>query len=378
MKVPFFDSKRLYIEQKSEIDRSTLAILKSGRYLYGTSERDFERNFARTLVKRATLEGRVVSCHSGTDALVLSLIAGGIGYGNEVLTVSHTALPTVAAIKAVGASVAFAEIHPDTWVLDPKQVKHFISASTQAVIAVHLYGNMVQIDELRRELDHLNRKDIWIIEDVAQAYSSKLNGKPAGTLARMGAYSFYPTKNLGGMGDGGAVFCRTKQDHDAVKMLANYGKSDRNQARLERGINSRLGELQAAILNLRIGRVAKWNRIKANQMQVYRNALAGLPLEFQQVTRGCQPAWHLCVIRLESKPVRDALMAYLRSKGIETMVHYPISNHRQLAFKNKTQASLPVTDSLTKRILSLPMNPCLLPKEQDTVIRAIQLFFRGR
>jgi dTDP-3-amino-3,4,6-trideoxy-alpha-D-glucose transaminase len=371
-KVPFFELKRLYNEQKDELNRAVAHVLESGWYILGREVERFEAAMGEAL---AGPNMRVVGCNSGTDALVLSLLACGAGVGDEVIVPSHTAIPTITAIRSAGATPVFVDVDSATWVLEASAVKRALTKRTRAVIAVHLYGNMVNVPAVQVVLRETRRQDVAVIEDVAQAQGARLAGREAGTIGRFGAFSFYPSKNIGALGDGGAVFAAAPEDEAALRKLRNYGQRDRYNAEVGRGMNSRLDELQAAILAVRLARLQEWNRRKDAQVNTYREQLGGLPLEFQRVTEGCAPAWHLFVIALESSETRDALAASLQSSGIVTLVHYPHPTHLQKAFKSPETPTLAVTERLAPRILSLPMNAGLRADEQEAVIAAIRRFF---
>jgi dTDP-3-amino-3,4,6-trideoxy-alpha-D-glucose transaminase len=371
--VPFFELKRLYNEQKDELNRAIAHVLESGWYILGKEGERFEAAMGEAL---AGPKARVVGCNSGTDALVLSLLACGVGHGDEVIVPSHTAIPTITAIRSTGATPVFVDIDERTWVLDPNAATRALTKRTRAVIAVHLYGNMVDVVALEKLLSSAGRRDVAVIEDVAQAQGARLRDQEAGTIGRFGAYSFYPSKNIGALGDGGAIYASDAGDESALRMLRNYGQRDRYNAEKPRGLNSRLDELQAAILTVRLSRLQEWNRRKDAMMKRYIEELGTLKLTFQEITPGCAPAWHLCVVALESGKARDALMAALKEKGIDTIVHYPHPTHLQAAFRESSPPKLPVTEGLAPRIVSLPMNAALRAEEQAAVIDAVRSFFQ--
>ncbi|MBI5142056.1 MAG: DegT/DnrJ/EryC1/StrS family aminotransferase [Nitrospirae bacterium] len=368
--IPFFDIGQMNATVSDEIHAAARRALDSGWYILGRECEGFERNLAAQLGA-----GHVAGCNSGTDALRLSLLAAGVGHGHEVITVSNTAIPTVAAICSTGAVPVFVDVDTDTWLMDAKRVAEALTVRTKAVMAVHLYGNMVDMSRLNSVLCEAGRGDVAVIEDVAQAQGSALAGRQAGTIGRFGAFSFYPSKNIGALGDGGAVCCAGEADSGAVRMLRNYGQRDRYNAEMAGGINSRLDEVQAAILSAKLPHLNEWNSRKAIIMNRYREELRGLPVIFQEVTDGCRPAWHLCVIALENGTVRGGLQEHLRSRGIQTLIHYPIPCHRQPAFASAQSTDLYITEKLAGRILSLPLNPVLSDAEQSRVIASIRDFF---
>jgi len=372
MRVPFFDLNRLYQDQKQQIDDAVRRVLGSGRYILGTACEDFESRMKKELVGSG--QGAVVSCNSGTDALVLSLLALGAEPGDPVITVSHTAIPTITAIRSLGCIPTFVDIDPQTWLLDCEKLEAAITPRTKAIISVHLYGNMVDVPGIVGILRKINRQDISIIEDVAQAQGASLSGEQAGTLGSYGAFSFYPTKNLGAMGDGGAVFCASAENAAKLRMLRYYGQKDRTMTELSRGINSRLDEAQAAILSVRIASLESSLRKKLEIMDRYRQELSDFPIRFQKITPGCRPAWHLGVVAFESISVRDEVRKHLSDQGIETLIHYPTPTHLQPAL-SRPSGALPVTEALSKAILSLPLNSGLRAEEQAFIIEKITQFF---
>jgi len=375
MDIPFLDLRRVNEPIMSDILRAAEEVFGGGWYITGSKVTSFERNMAAYLAGSDGM-GYTVGCNSGTDALILSLLAAGVGVGDEVLTVSHTAIPTVAAICAVGATPVFLEIDPETWLMDISSIESKTTPRTKAIIPVHLYGNMVDVQHVREHLKKTGHQDVAIIEDVAQAHGSFLRGVQAGCLGDIAAFSFYPSKNIGALGDGGAIFTRSERLYNDLLMLRNYGQTDRYNATRARGINSRLDEVQAAILDIKLGYLNMWNRRKQEMVEFYRRELEGCPVRVQKTTDGCDPAWHLCVIALETPGIRDALMRFLEQTGIQTLIHYPIPTHRQNAFKMFSSEALPVTENLAGRILSLPMNIALDEDTIKRIIAAIKQFYK--
>lgn len=376
MKIPFLDLKKVNMELGKDIKRAIQVVIDSGWYILGENGETFEKNCKTALV--GDREGYVIGCNSGTDAIVLSLLAAGVGPDDEVITVSHTAIPTICAINAVGAKPVFIDIDADTWVMDVNQLLPAITPKTKAIIPVHIYGNMVDINALNEFINQSGRKDISVIEDVAQAQGSRFYDREAGTLGRFGAFSFYPSKNIGALGDGGAVLCHTAMDMNCLKSLRNYGQKDRYHAEIMRGVNSRLDEIQAAILDIKLKHLDEWNQRKSKLMDIYREELSDLPLKFQEVTTGCEPAWHLCVIAMDDNKTRDALLSYLNKEGIQALIHYPVPNHLQKAFTSVSSNRLPNTENLADSILSLPFNTAISQKEVQYMIKSVHSFFTQR
>ena len=375
MEIPFLDLRSQYLELKEEIDIAVLSTLDSGWYILGDKNREFEEKFKKYLVNER--KGYVVGCNSGTDAIVLSLLATGIKPGDEVITVANTAIPTVAAICSIGAIPVFAEIDKDTWLLEPSKISDLITANTRAIIPVHLYGNIAPIDEIKMIADDYQ---ISVIEDVAQALGGEYNGHSVGTIGRFGAFSFYPTKNLGCMGDGGAVFCKREEDYKKLQMLRNYGQKDRYTAESINGVNSRLDEIQAAILSVKIPYIKNWNKIKGNILNKYKmvSKELGSLITFQEVLPEAVPAWHLLVIKLpEVKDIRAQFIEYMTNNRIQVMIHYPYPIYKQKAFGKYFVKRLSITEGLCERIISLPFHP-YLNDEIKIICDSIITFFRRR
>lgn len=353
--IPFLDLKTVNAFFEREIEGAVKRVVASGWYIMGKECAAFEQEMAQDLTG-GTNAGYVIGCNSGTDAIALALRAAGVGRDDEVITVSHTAIPTVSAIVSVGAVPVFVDIDPSTWVMDVSQVRSALSDKTKAVVPVHLYGNMVDIYALRGLLQEAGRADVAIIEDCAQAQGSSLKERQAGTIGDFGAYSFYPSKNIGALGDGGAVFTHDETAKERLLMYRNYGQKDRYQALVSGGINSRLDEMQAAVLRVKLQHLHEWNAHKRILMNKYREELCELPLTFQMATEGCNPGWHLCVAALKKGISRDEMQQTMREHGIETLIHYPHPVHTQEAFQMYCRKELPVTEDLAKRIVSLPFS----------------------
>jgi len=372
MSIPFLDLRKINLEIDQEIRIAIDKVIDSGWYIMGNELVNFEHEMKKHLVPDQ--EGYVIGCNSGTDAIVLSLLAAGVKSGDEVITVSHTAIPTIAAIVGIGATPIFIDIDDKTWVMDVEKVYNKISAKTKAIIAVHLYGNMVDVFSLKDIITGCNREDIAIIEDVAQAQGAYLNGCQAGTIGDFGAFSFYPSKNIGALGDGGAVFCKNEDKYELLCMLRNYGQKDRYSAIMPHGLNSRLDEVQASILTVKIKYLSDWNERKNKIMQYYRDELLESDFEFQDVTDNCKPGWHLCVIAFPNESKRDNAIQMLKEAGVHTLIHYPTPTHMQKAFStfNEKKNDLQNTESLAKRILSIPFNTILADNEKNYIVDVLK------
>lgn len=335
-------------------------VFAGGRYILGPEVEAFETEFAENLGG-----GHAVGVANGTDAIELSLRAAGIGPGDEVITVAHTAVATVCAIERSGARPVFVDVRPDDYAIDPKAIPAAVTARTRAVVAVHLYGQPARLKELQALTDRLG---LLLVEDCAQAHGSRFAGKPTGAFGQLAAFSFYPTKNLGAFGDAGAVFTTDSALADRVRRLRNYGQSDRYHSADPGGFNSRLDELQAALLRISLRRLAAdvVERQRLADRYLSRLRVPTLPCP----TPGTEHAYHLFVVR---HPDRDWFREGLRRRGIETLVHYPVPVHLQPGFAHLggRAGELPETERAAREVVSLPLFPGLTTAQQDAVIAAV-------
>lgn len=349
MLIPQSDPKANYRAHKSEIDAAIGAVLEGGSYILGREVAAFEREFAAYLgVSHA------VGVASGTDALHLALRACGVGPGDAVLTVSHTAVATVAAVELAGAAPVLVDIDPATFTLDcnalAQAVRKDWGVSPKAIIAVHLYGHPVDMPAV---MDIAARHGMHVIEDCAQSHGAMILGRQTGSWGHIAAFSFYPTKNLGALGDGGAVVTNDSALAERVRLLREYGWRERYVSD-EPGMNSRLDELQAAILRVKLRYLDGENERRRQLAEAYGRALecTGLILPRSGDT---VHAWHQYVIRAAE---RDRLRAFLSSQGIGTLIHYPVPVHLQPAYRGRVRhAVLARTEQVVREILSLPMFP---------------------
>jgi dTDP-4-amino-4,6-dideoxygalactose transaminase len=364
--IPLVDMKAAYCRLKPEIDAAVGRVLAGGWYILGEEIRAFEAEFAAYLGV-----AHAVGVASGTDAVLLALCALGIGPGDEVITVSHTAVATVAAIELCGATPGLVDIDPVSFTMDPAALAAAITPRTRAIIPVHLYGRPADMDAV---LDVARAHNLMVIEDCAQAHGARYQGQMAGTMGDAAAFSFYPTKNLGALGDGGAVTTNRLEVAERLRLLRQYGWRERYISDVA-GYNSRLDELQAAILRVRLRRLDEENAARRRLAEIYYDALAGIP----SVTRpqDCPDSYdvyHLYVIRAER---RDALQAYLRERGIGAAIHYPVPVHLQPAYARLGYGpgSLPATEEAARTILSLPLYPDLPEESARAVADAIRDFY---
>lgn len=365
MTIPFVDLQAAYRELQEELDAAALEVLRSGWYVLGPQVSAFEQEFAAWL---GLPDAAGVA--SGTDALLLALLAGDIGPGDEVITPSHTAVATAAAIQLAGARPVFVDIRPDTFTLDPELVEAALSQRTRAIVAVHLYGQMAELDPLMALAD---QHGLSVIEDCAQAHGATSQGRMAGSIGHLAAFSFYPTKNLGAAGDGGLVASRSSFKIERVRLLRQYGWRERYISELA-GMNSRLDELQAALLRVKLRRLEAWNRQRQALAARYDELLAGASVTTPAAAPGNQHVYHLYVVRSQQ---RDALRAHLAQHGIQTAIHYPVPIHRQPAYEHLAPSrGLPVTERIANEILSLPLYPQMSLDDVAQVAHYIQQFDR--
>ena len=357
-----------YRAHRGEIDEAISRVLESGWYILGREVEAFEAEFARYLGLRAA-----VGVANGTDALELALRAVGVGQGDAVFTVSHTAVATVAAIERAGATPILLDVDEHTFNLDPARLAHALEPGripaglrSAAVVVVHLYGGPATMPEL---LEIARAAGLRVVEDCAQAHGARLDGRMAGTFGDVASFSFYPTKNLGALGDGGLVASDDPAVATRVRELRQYGWRERYVSAIT-GSNSRLDELQAAILRDKLGHLDAGNARRRALAGRYSAALAGSSVTAPIVPAGAEHVFHQYVIRSRR---RDDLMAWLRVRGIGTAIHYPVPVHLQPAYVGRLPlpGPLPVTEGLAGEIVSLPMFAALMEAEVDRVADAI-------
>jgi dTDP-3-amino-3,4,6-trideoxy-alpha-D-glucose transaminase len=342
-RVPFNDLKPVQALLAGALGAAAQRVLASGWYILGPELEAFEADFAAYHQVR-----HAVGVANGTDAVELALRALGIGPGDEVLTVAHTAIATVCAVGRTGATPVLVDIDQDTYTMDPAAAAAAITARTRAIVPVHLYGHPADMTALA---GLAARHGLALVEDCAQAHGARWQGRLAGTMGRLGAFSFYPTKNLGAYGDAGAVITDDPQLAERLRSLRNYGQRDRYH-HAEPGQNSRLDELQAALLRVKLAHLDEHNAVRRRLAGEYADLLTGV---VKPVSRGeAEHVFHLYVVR---HPHRDELREALAARGIQTLIHYPIPIHLQPACSHLgySPGSLPVTERIARDILSLPL-----------------------
>lgn len=367
MQIPFGNLAQEYQDLKPEIDTAINSVLTSGWFILGKHLQDFESAYAQYCGVKYC-----VGVASGTEAIYLALKAIGVGDGDEIITVAHTAVPTVSAISMTGATPVFVDILPNTLLINIAQVVSKITKKTKAVIPVHLYGQMVPMKPL---LDLAEKHRIPVIEDAAQAHGSSYLGNKSGTYGIMGCFSFYPSKNLGCYGDGGAIVTNQAKLYERLLMLRNYGQKQR-YIHLTEGVNSRLDEIQAAILQVKLNYLDTWNKRRQQIANLYNSLLNTRNVIVPAIAENCNHIYHLYVIRV-NRAKRDGLQAYLKDNGIDTLIHYPIPVHIQQAYAHLDyhKGSLPTTEKIAHEIISLPIYPQLRDDQVEYIAGKINKFF---
>jgi len=344
---------------RTAVDR----VLTANSYILGQEVAAFEHAFAGYCGA-----DHAIGVANGTDALILALRALGVGEGDEVITVSHTALATVAAVLASGATPVLVDVDPVHYTIAPAAIEAAITGKTKAIIAVHLYGQSADLPAIQ---DIARRHGLKLIEDCAQATGARLGDKVLGSLGDVGCFSFYPTKNLGGIGDGGMVVTSDQAVADRVRRLREYGWNEKREAQ-EVGVNSRLDALQAAILDVKLPHLNANNQRRAAIAAEYDAGLSGLGLTLPAVRPGSRHVYHLYVLACSD---RDGLQKQLTAAGVGTGIHYPVPAHLQKGYESRVRVpktGLPVTAQLPSRILSLPMFPELGGENVKRVVDVIR------
>ena len=337
-------------------------VLEGGRYILGEEVAAFEREFAAWLGN-----GPCVGVASGTDAVMLALRACGIGPGDEVITVAHTAVATVAVVEMAGAIPVIVDIDPVTYTMNPDAAAAAVTRRTRALLPVHLYGHPAALAPL---MALATRRSLKLVEDCAQAHGARWQDRRLGTFGDAASFSFYPTKNLPAMGDGGMVAVRDPEGARHVVALREYGWRERYVSH-DTGLNSRLDELQAAVLRVRLVDLDADNARRAAIAAQYLDALAGAPVTLPIVRPGCVHAWHQFVIR---HPKREALREGMRARGVGTLVHYPVAVHQQPAYAGRvrTPGSMTATERAAAEVVSLPIHPELSEADVARVAAALR------
>jgi len=373
--VPFLDLTRQYKRIKEEILSATQRVYEKGRFILGEEVSAFEKEFSHYCGVRYG-----VGVGSGTDALYLALKAAGIGEGDEVVTVANSFVATALAISFTGAKPLFVDIDPKTYTMDPNHLELLLKRQKakgsgrkiKAILPVHLYGHPAEMDSI---MAIANRYDLIVIEDACQAHGAKYGKKKVGSFGAMGCFSFYPTKNLGGYGDGGMVVTDHKRYDQNLRLLRCYGERKKYEHILK-GHNSRLDEIQAAILRVKLKYLDQWNKERRGKARLYTKMLSPLGVVCPSEKKGVRHVYHLYPIKTRK---RDSLQAFLKKRGIETLIHYPIPIPLQKAYRELKyhKRDLPLTNQWSRKILSLPFFPEMKDSEIEEVTEGIRCFLNN-
>lgn len=365
MKIEFVDLKRQYRNHKKEIDAAIKKIIDKGNFILGEELEKFEKEFAKFCEAKYC-----VGVASGTDALFLSLKALGIKTGDEVITVPNSFMATALCISMTGAKPVFVDINPQTYNIDTDKIEKKITSRTKAIIPVHLYGQPADMDKIGKIAKKHNLK---ILEDACQAHGARYKGIRTGNLGDIAAFSLYPGKNLGAYGDGGAVITNNPKLAEKVLALRTYGGKKRDYYSV-RGFNSRLDNLQAAILRVKLRHLEKWIGMRRKNAKLYDKFLNSPNITKPVISENVLPVFHLYVIRAKN---RDGLKKYLAKKGISTLIHYPLPIHLQPAYKDLgyKKGDFPETEKAAREILSLPIFPELKEEEIKYISQSIISYY---
>ena len=373
MKIPFVDLKAQYRSIKDEIDKAIADVIENTAFVLGENVKNLEKDFAAYCNAKYA-----VGVGNGTDALYLALRAHGIGAGDEVITVPNTFIATTEAISLTGAGIGFVDIDPETCNMDPGKLEEYLEkhpgtpAKPKALIAVHLYGQAADMDPINQIAEKYN---LVVIEDAAQAHGAEYNQRRVGSLGNSACFSFFPGKNLGAYGDGGMVVTNDEKIHEKILRLRNHGRTKKYLHEFE-GVNSRLDNLQAAILLVKLKRLDGWNENRRNNAKKYDDLLSKVKgVTIPKIKDGNSSVYHLYVIQLDE---RDRLNDFLSEKGIAAGIHYPVPLHLQPAYKylGLGEGTFPEAERISNRILSLPMFPELNDDQISRVVKAIEEFFQ--
>lgn len=362
--IPFSDLKLEYLSLKEELDAAIERVLMSGWFILGQEVRSFEEEFAAYVGAKYG-----IGVGSGTEALHLALAACGVGPGDEVITVSHTAVATIAAIELTGARPVFVDINPLCYTIDPSQLEDRITPATKAIVPVHLYGQVADMDPI---MATAQRHGLKVVEDAAQAHGAEYGDRKAGSMGDLGCFSFYPTKNLAAYGDGGMIVTSDQAFARQVSLLRQYGWAERYVSSI-RGFNSRLDELQAAVLRVKLRALDDWNEVRRKHAELYDQALDGCGVVTPAEMAYGKHCYHLYVINCDR---RDELQKWLRQKGVTALVHYPVPVHLQQAYRDLgcSEGDLPIAEQCARRVLSLPVAPELSEAQITTVCDLVAEF----
>jgi len=364
LRIPFLDLKAQYHSIKPALDDAVIRVLESGRYVLGPEVSAFESEFAGACGTR-----HAIGVSSGTSALHLALLALDVGPGDEVVTVPFTFVATVAAVMYAGAKPVLVDVEPRTLTLDPARLERAITPRTRAILPVHIHG---QPADLAPILEIAARHGVPVVEDAAQSHAARYCGSPAGSVGTLGCFSFYPGKNLGAAGEGGAVVTNDDRLAKKVRMLRDWGCERKYEHQLH-GFNYRLEEIQAAILRVKLSRLESWTEARRSHAALYQRLLAGGPASLPIEAPGRSHVYHVFAVQ---HPSRDALASALEREGIATGIHYPVPVHLQPAYRDLGYGpgDLPVSERAAREVLSLPLYPELTSAQVDEVSQVVRTF----
>ncbi len=368
MKIPSLDLQRQYKTIQDEIHKAVAEVIDSQSFVLGPFVESFEHSIAQYCCTK-----HAIGVSSGTDAILLALMAGNVKHGDEVITTPFTFFATAGSIARLGATPVFVDIDPATYNIDVSKIASAVNKKTKAILPVHLYGQCADMDAI---MEIARDNGLMVIEDAAQAIGAVYKGRNAGTLGNIGCFSFYPTKNLGGYGDGGLVTTDDDALAGLMKILRVHGSEPKYYHSFI-GINGRLDALQAAILSVKLKYLNGWSERRRQVASYYSGHLSGLPVRLPKIESYNTHIFHQYVI---ATPQRDELMRYLKQEGIETAIYYPVSLHLQKCFGylGYKEGDLPESEKASRETVALPIFPEITTKEQDYVIGHVRKFFKGQ
>jgi len=355
--------KAQYLSHKSEIDEAVSKVLEGDRYILGKEVISFEEQFSKYIGASFG-----IGVGSGTEALHIALSAMGIGPGDEVITPSHTAVATVSAIVSCGAKPVFVEVEPDHYTVDPHKIRASLSKNTKAIIVVHIYGHPADMDPI---MEIARNAGIKVVEDCAQAHGAEYKHKKVGSIGDVGCFSFYPTKNLGAIGDGGMIVTNDASVSEKARLIREYGWKERYVSDIH-GWNSRLDEIQAAILKIKLRYLDQDNQKRISIAERYSKELSSLPVRLPSVNKDSKHVFHLYVVRTKD---RDKLITFLKDNGVQALVHYPKPVHMQPAYR-QNGSGLQDTEKISEEIISLPIFPELSFEEIEKICVLVKKFYK--
>jgi dTDP-4-amino-4,6-dideoxygalactose transaminase len=360
----FANPKTEYLFLKNKIDKKIKTVLNSNSYILGNEVNKFEKNFSKYLGIKYS-----VGVSNGTDAIIIALQAINIKKGDEIITTSHTAFATISAIVDVGAVPIFIDIKEHDFTIDTSKIEKSITKKTKAIIAVHIYGNPVDLSKLKKIKD---KYKITLIEDCAQAHGAEYKKKKVGTFGDFSCFSFYPTKNLSTFGDGGIISTNSNKMYKKIKLLREYGWIKKNLS-VHKGSNKRLDEIHAGILNIKLAHLDKFNTMRITIANKFLKLITSKHLIMPKTNVLKKHVYHLFVVRVKNNK-RKNFLNYLKKNNIYAGIHYPLPNHKQKPFIKYCKKKLPVTEKICKEIVSIPNFPLLKLKEINKIIKVINSY----